>query len=222
MHLVPRALILRPFCVYQVSEISEATAIKSQGGPSGRMWWTLPALLCDIVFLSWIYMSLVTMMKLLKEQNETYKLEMYSKLSSTIVFFVTLFGILTVIVLASRIGYVGTCLAHPPRSPFKQPNSTRPPLQLPHPRLSPLHFCRFIEWPWNLLWVETVSWEVLNFAVLAAICWIWRPSPSSKYLSQAKQLPTSDDREDGIEFSIGSQFSITDDDDLAENDGRYT
>jgi hypothetical protein len=85
------------------------------------MWWTLPALLCDIVFLSWIYMSLVTMMKLLKEQNETYKLEMYSKLSSTIVFFVTLFGILTVIVLASRIGYVGTCLAHPPRSPFKQP-----------------------------------------------------------------------------------------------------
>jgi hypothetical protein len=27
------------------------------------MWWSFPALLCDIVFLSWIYMSLVTMMK---------------------------------------------------------------------------------------------------------------------------------------------------------------
>lgn len=82
--------------------------------------------------------------------------------------------------------------------------------------------CSFIQWPWNLLWAETVSWEVLNFAVLAAICWIWRPSPSSKYLSQAKQLPTSDDREDGIEFSIGSQFSIADDDDLGETDGRFS
>lgn len=41
-----------------------------------------------------------------QEQNETYKLEMYSKLSSTIVFFVTLFGILTIIVLASRVGCV--------------------------------------------------------------------------------------------------------------------
>jgi hypothetical protein len=54
-----------------------------------------------------------------------------------------------------------------------------------------------------------VSWEVLNFAVLAAICWIWRPSPTSKFLSQAKQLPTFDDAHedgDGVEFGVSSQF----------------
>jgi hypothetical protein len=88
----------------QASEIAEARTINNEAVPTNRVWWTFPALLCDIVFLSWIYMSLVTMMKVLKEQNETYKLEMYSKLSSTIVLFVTLFGILTVIVLLSRMG----------------------------------------------------------------------------------------------------------------------
>ena len=63
----------------EASEISEATQIKNDGGGTGsnnRMLWSFPALLCDIVFLSWIYMSLVTMMKILREQNETYKLEM--------------------------------------------------------------------------------------------------------------------------------------------------
>lgn len=50
----------------QASEIAEATTIKNEGIPASRMWWSFPALLCDIVFLSWIYMSLVTMMKLLK------------------------------------------------------------------------------------------------------------------------------------------------------------
>jgi hypothetical protein len=83
-------------------------------------------------------------------------------------------------------------------------------------------YCRFIQWPWNLLWAETVSWEVLNFAVLAAICWIWRPSPTSKFLSQAKQIPLHDfdGGDDGIEFSVASQFSITDDEEQDLDDGR--
>ncbi len=46
---------------------TEATHIKNDEGSgslaAGRMWWSFPALLCDIVFLSWVYMSLVTMMK---------------------------------------------------------------------------------------------------------------------------------------------------------------
>ena len=159
------------------------------GGGSNRMLWSFPALLCDIVFLSWIYMSLVTMMKILREQNETYKLELYTRLSSTILLFVSLFGCLTLVVLLSRIG--------------------------------------FFVWPWTLLWAETVAWEVLNFAVLAAVCFLWRPSPTSQFLAQAKQLPTSEGGreggrgdEEGIEFSIGSQFSITDEDeDEDEGDG---
>ncbi len=42
--------------------------------------------------------------QILREQNETYKLAMYTRLSSTIVFFVTLFGALTVVVLLARVG----------------------------------------------------------------------------------------------------------------------
>lgn len=188
---------------------------------------------------------------------------MYQRLSSTIVFFVTLFGALTVVVLLARVGCAalfGVCtrarrdddpsLVHPLTPPPPQKNS-------------------FIQWPWNLLWAETVSWEVLNFAVLAAVCWIWRPSPTSKFLAQAratplcvvmdidalarwmdssqsplflskallpphspttrglhdtnqaKQLPTSEaaaNGEEGIEFSISSQFSIADDEDLDDDD----
>lgn len=98
--------------------------------------------------------------------------------------------------------------------------------------------------------------------MLAAVCWIWRPSPTSKFLAQvrlrlfvclfmcssrvfvfvkvciriaptktphtpkttskqAKQLPTSEagaHGEEGIEFSISSQFSIADDEDLDDDD----
>jgi len=82
----------------------EATSIKNDSPPGDRVWWTFPALICDIIFLAWIYISLVSMMKLLRNQNETYKLEMYSRLSSTIINFVTLFSILTVVVLLSRTG----------------------------------------------------------------------------------------------------------------------
>lgn len=50
------------------------------------------------------YTNLKSTRQILREQNETYKLEMYRKLSSTIVFFVTLFGALTVVVLLARVG----------------------------------------------------------------------------------------------------------------------
>merc|ERR1712070_98160 len=96
---------------------------------------------------------------------------------------------------------------------------------------------QYITWPWELAWAETVSWEILNFAVLAAICYIWRPSPTSKYLSQAIQLPSSDDdlgdlerdidmedrfrdEEDGDKggLELGSANFTIDDDDILEDD----
>ena len=163
---------------------------------SNHIWYSFPALICDIIYLSWIYVSLSSMMKQLKDRKETYKYAMYYKLSLIILVFVSLFAILTFIVLLSRNGY--------------------------------------ITWPWELAWAETVSWEILNFAVLAAICYIWRPSPTSKYLSQAIQLPNSDvDIERGIDMEdqyrddddgdgdmeLGSaNFAIDDDDDILEDD----
>lgn len=47
--------------------------------------------------------------------------------------------------------------------------------------------------PWQMSWVQLVIWEVLNFAVLAAICIVCRPNQNSLLLSYASQLPTSED-----------------------------
>jgi hypothetical protein len=49
-------------------------------------------------------------------------------------------------------------------------------------------------WLWEWLWVLTVTWEVLNFAVMAAVCTLWRPTRSSGMLSYSKQLPTSEEQ----------------------------
>jgi hypothetical protein len=47
-----------------------------------------------------------------------------------------------------------------------------------------------IDWPWEFAWAQQVLWEVLNFAVLIAVCAICRPSDNSNLLSYASQLPT--------------------------------
>jgi len=64
-NLMTLLLVPPPSQQPQASEIAEATTIKNDSPPTDRVWWSFPALLCDIVFLSWIYMSLVTIMKVL-------------------------------------------------------------------------------------------------------------------------------------------------------------
>jgi archaellum component FlaF (FlaF/FlaG flagellin family) len=44
----------------------------------------MPAFITDIIFLSWIYSALISMLERLKVANETYKLDMYTKLGKTI------------------------------------------------------------------------------------------------------------------------------------------
>lgn len=58
---------------------------------------------------------------------------------------------------------------------------------------------QFIEWPWQLFWLQQVLWEVLNFSVLCAACMICLPSESSGLLAYAAQLPTDDPDDDGYE-----------------------
>lgn len=50
----------------------------------------------------------------------------------------------------------------------------------------------YISWPWQWAWVQQVLWESLNFAVLAAVCFICKPTENSRLLSYASQLPTED------------------------------
>ncbi|CAM9344547.1 unnamed protein product, partial [Heterosigma akashiwo] len=46
--------------------------------------------------------------------------------------------------------------------------------------------------PWQMVWVETASWDILNFAATVAICLIWRPSPRAQLMAYASQLPTAE------------------------------
>lgn len=60
-----------------------------------------------------------------------------------------------------------------------------------------------IDWPWQLMWLQEVLWESLNFAVICATCIICLPSESSMLLSYAAQLPTEDpDGDDDYERGL--------------------
>ena len=55
---------------------------------------------------------------------------------------------------------------------------------------------KVLTWPWQWAWAQEVLWEVLNFAVLAAVCIVCLPTDNSHLLSYASQLPTEDPDED--------------------------
>lgn len=65
---------------------------------------------------------------------------------------------------------------------------------------------RAFVWPWQLYWVQTVAWDVLNLAVLIALTIIWAPDERSKLLATSQQLATSED--DPGDFSIEGAFDI--------------
>lgn len=50
----------------------------------------------------------------------------------------------------------------------------------------------FFQWPWQLFWVQTVLWEVLNLAVMVAVTVIWQPSERARLLAMSSQLNTDD------------------------------
>lgn len=73
---------------------------------------------------------------------------------------------------------------------------------------------KFIAWPWQWAWAQQVLWEILNFAVLAAVCLVCRPSDTSRLLSYASQLPTEDpDDYDKEGDEDGSEEEDEDEDD---------
>lgn len=146
------------------SSANAMSAASSGGVDSG---WALPAYLVDMIFLMWIYTSLVKMLETLQESGETFKLGMYQQLARTITFFMFVFVIMTVLMLGVEVD---------------EPN-----------------------WLFEWLWVLDVIWEVINFAIIVAVCIIWRPSPTSGMLAYSKQLATSEDQADEVDGVGGGQ-----------------
>eukprot|EP00633_Aureoumbra_lagunensis_P005230 CAMPEP_0197316526 /NCGR_PEP_ID=MMETSP0891-20130614/42889_1 /TAXON_ID=44058 ORGANISM="Aureoumbra lagunensis, Strain CCMP1510" /NCGR_SAMPLE_ID=MMETSP0891 /ASSEMBLY_ACC=CAM_ASM_000534 /LENGTH=523 /DNA_ID=CAMNT_0042806019 /DNA_START=15 /DNA_END=1586 /DNA_ORIENTATION=+ len=77
-----------------------------------------------------------------------------------------------------------------------------------------------LSWPWYLDWLQVVSIEILNFAVLAAISIIWRPTDRSKLLIMHDQISTNeyiddddedlvDDDDDGHRVGDGIELGTT-------------
>jgi hypothetical protein len=79
-----------------------------------------------------------------------------------------------------------------------------------------------IKWPWQWAWAQQVLWEVLNFAVLAAVCIICCPSDNSRRLSYASQLPTDDPDEDDYKRSDYDDFMGENDEEDDGQDKRFS
>lgn len=77
------------------------------------------------------------------------------------------------------------------------------------------------EWDVEWEWMQLVAWSVLNFIVSAAMCWIWRPTPSSSQLALSMQVPM--DEKDAEEAGKADEYQYSDeDDDLFANSGVQT
>lgn len=60
----------------------------------------------DATFLAWIYLSLSSTIRVLREFRQTYKLSIYNRLSTAIIVFIALFAAITVLVMLDRMGIV--------------------------------------------------------------------------------------------------------------------
>lgn len=166
-------------CVSAVAEIILVHDVHGNAPKSVFMYQT-PALMMDVIFLSWIYLALSSTIRILTEFQQTVKLYMYNQLAVTIGVFVVLYGVVAGLILLDDIDVV--------------------------------------TWPWQWLWVQQVLWEILNFATLACVCIVCRPSEHSSLLSYASQIPTSDPDED-VEGGEGPD-SMEDEEDEETHGGR--
>ena len=72
--------------------------------PEQAVLYQVPMMIMDMVFLSWIYIALNSTIRILGEYRQTVKLQMFTRLATAIVAFVSLFTAITFLVLADKKG----------------------------------------------------------------------------------------------------------------------
>jgi hypothetical protein len=136
--------------------------------------YALVELVCNLVFVVWIYAALGNIQKVLEKDHETAKLKMYQKLSFIIGCFIIVFLMMTIITVAIRLGF----------------------FVWPWDFLWVLMGLSFSD--------DGCFWRLLNFAILCTMCILWRPSPGASQYALSMQLPSSseeaDDMDSGIEL----------------------
>jgi len=142
-------------------DMAEVNNLHRSEAEPHSIWWDLPVLVFDLIFLVWIYAALLNTMSDLRANGQAVKLGLYSQLARVMATFVAFVTGVTLVMLAARSG--------------------------------------LFKWPWQLFWVQTVLWEVLNLAVMVAVTVIWQPSERARLLAMSSQLTTDDwGNDDGV------------------------
>lgn len=74
----------------------------------------------------------------------------------------------------------------------------------------------FLQFPWQLAWVDDVLWKILNFGVLVFVAFICKPAPVITLRLDREQLPTSED--DAIDGANGYRGPDSPDNDESDSD----
>lgn len=61
---------------------------------------------------------------------------------------------------------------------------------------------------WKHTWMLHSFWHFSYFAVLAVMCWIWRPSPQSQQYAYSFQIPSSAEEAEAYEMDIETDTSV--------------
>ena len=70
------------------------------------MYYKIPELVMDVIFLTWIYLALGSTIRILTEFQQGYKLNLYKRLENVITIFVTLFVIASLLLIADKRGWI--------------------------------------------------------------------------------------------------------------------
>jgi hypothetical protein len=87
-----------------VAHVSEIVMVHDvhDDSPENVLTWQVPAMILDVVLLSWIYLALGSTIRILTEFKQTNKLKLFTSLNNVINFFVSMFSIMTVFVLLDK------------------------------------------------------------------------------------------------------------------------
>lgn len=96
------------FVASTVSQVSEIVLVNDvhEDAPQGVVWYQVPELVMDVIFLSWIYLALTSTIRILTEFKQSQKLRMYRWLTGVIYFFTFIFSVVTVVVFLNKLGYI--------------------------------------------------------------------------------------------------------------------
>ena len=96
------------FASATIAQVAEIILVHDvhDNSPTDVIPYQIPELFMDVIFLTWIYVSLGSTIRILNDYRQTYKLLMYKQLAFTIGIFVGLFAFVTVLILLDKFNII--------------------------------------------------------------------------------------------------------------------